>query len=352
MRLANSPQVKRLARELGLTARGNCVERIVAFAMDRARSILDGFDVGDLDVMFRLIANRLRLGVEFIRSDADITRIAAEYAACHSYLLQRLKEEFLQADTEGITLETDSGDGRSIRYLAVVDARGARATRAYFTAWHEVVHLLIYPPQLSFVGFRRTPTPELIQKDPIESLVDSIAGRLAFYDPIFKPALREAMRAFGGLTFDAIEAARRSTVPNASMHSAMVAGVRLCGLAALCVSVEYRYKKREAREVTSAQGTLALGLGHPQRQLRVVTVGRNEWAAAAGLEIFPNMRVPTRSIIATASAQQCDVTIDADEDQDWWETSEEGPLASLPIRVEAMRRGRFVYALVTARMTP
>lgn len=347
MKRANNPRIQTLARELGLTARGDSFDRIVAFAMVQARSILDGFEVRDLDTMIRLVANRLRVRIEYIRDDTDVARLAAEYDGFHSHLARQLEEEFLQGETEGVTLARDGGDAKSFRFLAIIDARGGRSARAYFTAWHELVHLLIHPPQLAFKGFRRTPPRELIQKDPVESLVDSIAGRLAFYDPIFGPALETSMHQCGGLTFDAIETARQAVAPTASMHAAMLAAVRTCGSPALCVSVEQRFKKSEAREVASPQVALALGQRQPQRQLRAATVGRNELAAEAGLEIFANMRIPTRSIIAMVSAKSHDVCTSAVEDQDWWETSDDGPLASQPIRVEAMRRGRFVYALIT-----
>jgi hypothetical protein len=46
-------------------------------------------------------------------------------------------------------------------------------------------------------------------------------------------------------------------------------------------------------------------------------------------------------------ASAVDVTLGADEDQEWWETSRSGWLAALPLRVEAVRRGRFVYGLIS-----
>ncbi len=88
-------------------------------------------------------------------------------------------------------IEREKKGGR--RYLTIIDARGSRAARAYFTAWHEVAHLLLCPPkQMILEGFRRTPTDPLKRKDPLESAVDHIAGLLAFWEPLFKPALFDA----------------------------------------------------------------------------------------------------------------------------------------------------------------
>jgi hypothetical protein len=93
-------------------------------------------------------------------------------------------------------------------YLAIIDARGPRKARAYFTAWHELAHLLLYPPrQLVLEGCRRTPTDDAKQKDPVESAVDQIAGLLAFWEPLFMPALLANKE----LTFEAIGARRQRT---------------------------------------------------------------------------------------------------------------------------------------------
>jgi hypothetical protein len=347
MKVRHSPRVIQLARDLHLDLRGDCAQRITAFALDRVRSLIEGFPVADLDTMRTLLANRLRAKVEFIHDDADIERIATDHSTFHPHLRRRLREEFITGTTEGITLERDGGDARAFQFLAVVDARGSRAIRAYFTAWHELVHLLIHPPQLAFAGFRRSPPVELIQKDPIESLVDSIAGDVGFFEPIYAPVFREAVVDNGALSFAAMDLARHKGAPSASFYAASLAGIRLTTQPALFVTVDNRLKKSEAREVEGSQLGFPLGLPQPQRQLRVVAAASTANADAYGFRIFAGMRVPPSSVLTTAFNSPGDVALVADEDQDWWETSRSGALSSLGLRVEAMRRGRYVYGLLT-----
>jgi hypothetical protein len=104
-----------------------------------------------------------------------------------------LRAEFIKGDTEGLLIDNPKPGKGGRDYLVIVDARGPRKARAYFTAWHELAHLLLYPrKQAVFEGFRRAPTPEAKLKDPVESAVDHIAGLLAFWEPLFKPALLKA----------------------------------------------------------------------------------------------------------------------------------------------------------------
>jgi hypothetical protein len=59
------------------------------------------------------------------------------------------------------------------------------------------------------------------------------------------------------------------------------------------------------------------------------------------------MRVPKRSVLSQVFEDETDgVVAEAMEDQDWWETSGEGPRPSLPLRVMATRRGPHVYGLL------
>lgn len=348
MKLTRDPKVVRLARELNLDLRGDCAKKITKFALDRIRQLIDGVDVKTLDTMLMLVANRLRAKCEFLRTDADIDRIADDYAQFHPALRGQLRREFIAEKTEGITLERDGGDGRSFQFLAVIDARGTRAVRAYFTAWHELVHLLIHPPQLAFLGFRRSPSPELIEKDPIESLVDLIAGRVAFYAPIYEPVLRQAITDAGGLSFQALEGARVAAAPNASFFAAALAGIRFTTQPALMISVGERFKKSEAREIGSDQLGLSLGLQEPRRQLRVVTATPSGDTNHPEFQIFSGMRVPRRSILTTAFESRTDISLRAIENQNWWETSGKGMLPGLPLQVDAVRRGGFVYGLLIA----
>lgn len=60
------------------------------------------------------------------------------------------------------------------------------------------------------------------------------------------------------------------------------------------------------------------------------------------------MRVPPRSVLTTAFESQVDIHLVAEENQAWWETRATGNFAALPLQVQAVRRGGYVYGLVEA----
>ena len=349
VQLARDPRVVKLAKDLGLNWRGDCLVAIRDHAMAQIEGIrsTSPLPVDDLDALRVMVCDKFRVRLEFIREDADIERIAAAHSTFHSLLRQRLALEFRDGTTEGITLEREEWDPRFFRYLAVVDARGARAARAYFTAWHELAHLLVHPEQLPFPGFRRTPAAAERDKEPLESVVDHVAGRVAFYPPLFRPAVERAIADHGGLTFGALESARDLAAPTASLFATAMGSLQVIGSPAVFVTPTLALKASEQRFSQGAQRAFDFAAAPVQEKLRVTAVAANDEAAKSHIQIRRNMRVPDKSVLAQAHASLCDVTLGADEDQAWWETSRGGALPSLPIRVEAVRRGRYVYGIIT-----
>jgi hypothetical protein len=347
--LTRNPHVVQRARDLGLSYHGDCLAAVRAHALRQVQAIVDEAPIpcDSLDTLRRLVANRCGMRLELVESDADIERIADDHRDFHTFLHPRLVAEFLEGSTEGITLEREVPEPHRFRYLAVVDARGERAVRAYFTGWHEIVHLLTHPEQRPFLAVRRTPTPEEVAKDPLESLVDHIAGRIAFYPPLFRPVVRDAMSDHGGLTFTAVDSARATAAPNASLFAAATGALHVAGVPALFATAALALKAEERRFSQGAQQLLALPGIEVEEKLRIPTVVANEWVAASPIAIRRHMRVPRHSIIAQAFESQTDVTLTSVEDQSWWDASHTGQLPRLPIRVAAARRGRFVYALIS-----
>ncbi|MGH7626141.1 MAG: hypothetical protein ACREOJ_12595, partial [Gemmatimonadaceae bacterium] len=242
--IARHPRVVSLAKELGLSARGDCLAAIREFALDQVRSIVENAPVpiDSLTVFRRVLSDKYRVRIEFIRSDEDIAAIVQKNSDFNSALAAQLEQEFVRDTTEGITLEREFDDVHKFRYLAVVDARGDRAARAYFTAWHEIAHLVLYPPQLAFTGFRRTPTAAQVKKDLIETVVDHVAGRLAFYEPLFRPILETAVGEHG-VTFRALELARAAVDPTPSLFASAMACLHLQDRPMLLVNAELALKK-------------------------------------------------------------------------------------------------------------
>jgi hypothetical protein len=349
--LARDPKVVQLAKDLGLDWRGDCLAKIREYAMRQVDVIKrdSPIPIDDLDALRLIVADKFRVRLEFIRDDSDIDRMAAEYSDFHPFLRRRLVLEFVRGSTEGITLEREEWDPRVFRYLAVIDARGDRAARAYFTAWHELAHLLVHPAQLPFPGFRRTPPLTEREKDPIESVVDHIAGRVAFYPPFFRPSLQRAMADHGGLNFAALEAARDAGAPTASLFATAMGSIQLVDTPSVFVTADMALKAEERRFSRGPQQAFDFATATLEEKLRVTTVAPNDMVASSELAIRRNMRVPADSVLSHAFTSAVDVTLGADEDQGWWETSRGGSLPTLRLRVEAARRGRYVYGLISLR---
>lgn len=348
-RIASDPKVAKLAKDLGLDWHGDCLVAIREYALAQieAIKISSPITIDNLDVLRFMVADKFRVRLDFLCEDGDVDRLAAEYSGFHSLLRQRLSHEFLGGSTEGITLERESWDPRFFRYLAVVDARGERASRAYFTAWHELTHMLVFPAQLPFPGFRRTPAANEREKDPIESVVDHITGRIAFYPSFFRPALERAIEDHGGLNFDALGAARDSAAPSASLFATAMGSIQVVETPLLFVTAGMALKAEEHRFSRGAQCAFGFATATIEEKLRLTTMVPNNSATESPLSIQRNMRVPSKSVIARASASPVDVALGADEEQSWWETSRGGSLESLSIRVEALRRGRYVYGMIS-----
>jgi hypothetical protein len=349
MQLARTPKVIKLAKDLGLSTRGDCLAEIRGFALRQVERIIveAPVSIDSLDRLRWMVANKFRMKLEFLYSTSDVERVATENSDFHSQLRERLIAEFVDGATEGITLQREEYDPALCRYLAVVDARGSRLVRAYFTAWHEVTHLVLYPPQLSFPGFRRSPARVEVNKDPLESVVDHVAGTLAFYPPFFGPTIEQAIATHGGLTFAALDVAREAAAPSASLFATAMGSINYAHVPTLLVMADMAVKAAERRALGSGQQTFAFATPRAIAQLRVTTVAANQLAAGSDLAIRRNMRVPERSVLARAYSQGFDGDFVADEDQSWWETSAAGALPALRVNVQAARRGRFVYGLIS-----
>jgi hypothetical protein len=347
--LARNPKVVQLAKDLGLDWRGDCVAAIRRYALEQIERIIheSPIAVDSLATLQWLVADKFRVRIEVIVDESDIARIAAKYSDFDPLLRQRLAHEFTERSTEGITLERHEPDPRVFRYLAVVDARGDRFPRVYFTSWHELAHFLVYPSQLAFPGFRRTPASEEWAKDPVESVVDHVAGKSAFYAVLFQPALENAMANHGGLTFAAVDAAREVAAPTASLFASAIAAVSLVERPALFVVAEMALKAEEERFARSSQQTFAFATAEIREKLRLSALVGNDAAATSTLAIRRKMRVPPDCVLTLAQQSVTDVTLSGLEDQASWETSRHGTLASVPLRVEAARRGRHVYGLIS-----
>lgn len=151
---------------------------------------------------------------------------------------------------------------------------------------------------------------------------------LAFWEPLFKPALLNA--ASGNLSLEAIELACAEVAPGASLQSACLAAVRIW--------------KEPVAFVTAAVSAKSDG---SSPSLRVQNIVANDAAREIGCKVRKQMRIPPASAISKAFSDMFAKRYCGMENQADWEVSGQGPLTALDWQVDATRRGPLVYSLLT-----
>ena len=211
------------------------------------------------------------------------------------------------------------------RWVAVLNLQLTDA-KAYWDRIHELVHRIAEPPQMS-LPFRRHGSE---RDNPLEKLIDLVAGEIAFYRPIFEPLVRHEA-AEGTLSFAAVERIRGCFAPSASLLAAANAVVKLWPSPAMVVTATYKGRKKSPES---------------DRALRVAPQARNGKAEFANLFVIPNMRVPSTSPIHSAFTNGLDA--DAREDLSNWSTSRGETLPDKKVFTSAVARRGVVYALLSA----
>ncbi|HQI29242.1 MAG TPA: hypothetical protein PLT20_14245, partial [Sedimentisphaerales bacterium] len=208
----------------------------------------------------------------------------------------------------------------------------------FFTRWHEIAHLLILEKELAAPVVRRS------AHDPVERLMDEIAGRIGFYEPIFGPIFAREHKG-GPLQFKTVEAIRAAYCDTASFQATLFACHRRMVAPVVYLEAEVKYKADEERRLRSKQRTFFQD-EPPVAKLRVSLAVPNSAAIERDFRIVPNMRVPEGSVIyklhSDASADQASGC----ENLEAWEFSDGGSLPECKVWVDARKAGDRVIAIV------
>lgn len=290
-RLNQSLMIRTLAADLGLKPSTDPVSAILKYCHKKVTRFLSVLSsCSNPKALLDCVANKA--GTEFreIHCDDDLSRARSEFLDRKETGFVRVHEE-LNGEVLGITLRRLNAQPWELPYISIIDCRGENRIRAYYTKWHELVHLLILTDQSRLV-FRRTHTDGQA-KSPEESLVDVIAGSFAFYPAI----VREHAR--GEISFEQIEAIRASVFPEASQQSALL-GIAKSWPSA-CILVEARLAHK-AGEGPGPQRSFSFKK-HSAPELRAVHANVNDEANKMGVKVIPRFRVPKESVIYRVFAE-------------------------------------------------
>lgn len=350
-RLHEETVVIRMASELGLDRKANPVEEIVKYCMCKIQQWLAEVDqVQTLARLEEIVCERLSLVFEEIWSNDDLERIVGKYVAMGEPVFVQLRESFDEA-TFATLLERRNirGDAKD-RYVAVIDCRGSKNHRRFFTRWHEIAHLLTIGRQLE-LPFHRS----RVDRNPMERLMDTIAGEVGFYDPIFRPAVEAELALNSALTFEGVERVRRQVCPNASFQATLIACVGRARLPLVYVEAGMGLKKHEQSELNSNQLDL-FPMDKPKPELRALVANPNAAAKTIGFRVDKNMRVPEESVLyrlylmTVADGEFTDIK--GDESLNLWKHSDGTTLGDCEVRCEARRFNDRVVALVYPLTSP
>jgi hypothetical protein len=326
-KLHKNPTIYTLATDLGLKIGTDPVSAIKDHCHRQIKRFLKEFShCTTLSGLLELAAQRLGTTFREIYSDDDLAQLTKEYAdrgeSCAALFHRELTDEVY-----GVTFKLIRPGKFDLPYISLIDCRGSKAHRAYFTKWHELGHLLILTDQRR-LSFKRTHALHE-PKSPEESMVDVIAGEFAYYAPMVLPYAK------GGLTFEAIDNAHAALCPQGSYQSAMIGLVKIWPIP--CLLVEAKWAGKKSSEPGQYFSSCAL---------RAVHVLVNDAARELGLQLHKNFRVPERSVIHQVFAESLSEETTAAEDLAWWESRDGTHLERQPLTVSAKSVGKKIYALL------
>lgn len=336
--LDSKPQIWKLASDLGLPASGSPTRAILQFVRRRIERVAKQFRCASLADLLKATAADVETVFEEIHSDADLRRIRSKYVEMGETGFANLEADLAGRDDYAITIKRLNAADWDRKFVSVIDCRGEKRARTYFSKWHELAHLLTLTAQLRLV-FRRSHTCGA-HRDPEERLMDVIAGETGFYQR-FIPGVEA-----GELCFETIDQIRSEFCPESSVQAATIGIVKALPIPCILLEAKPGLKKHEME--ARRQAHLFNGVQESQIPLRAIQVTVNDSAREAGIQFHKNWRVPTESVIVRVFKDGG--YAESVEDLNWWSTSDGSRLDACPVSVKAKQAWDSVQALIVPRV--
>jgi hypothetical protein len=333
-KLSSKPQIIALARDLRIPASDSPDRAIITFCIRKLRRMTNEYPCRTLDEL--LAAGEAALKTRFIEihTDAELEAVKQQYISRGEVRFGCLDQD-LNHRVFAITLKLINPKSWERPYVSVIDGRGNKSARSYFSRWHELAHLLTQTDQRRLV-FTRTHAPSEIM-DAEEVLMEQIAGTLGFLPEIVRPHIT------GEISFEEIERLRGTLCPSASQQSSFIGFIKAWPRPALYLEAKIALRKSEQR-ARRYQRSFSFQ-EHFLGDVRAVMVVPNDEAIACGLSIFPNMRVPADSVIMRVFNGDTEYA-EAVESLDTWESRDGTVLPAIRVRTKARRAFEGVRALM------
>lgn len=339
-KLDQSQEVIDLARKLGL--QGTPVKAILDHCESQVDTWLSAHDdVCTIEEIERIVLAKSQMVFEEIHDDDDFARLKKVYAhGKGEIVLASMQYRFDDPGTYGSLVRRSKATMNDHdRYVAVIDCRGPKLARRFFTRWHEIAHrLTTHCDKLELVftepAFRS-------ETDPVERMMDSIASHIGFYGRLFNPLFTEHCHEHC-LTLDAIETIRQAYCGSASFQSTLFACQNRFPSPVVYIEAAEQLKAKDQR---SRDQLRMFADDQPTPELRVSKTIRNEAAHESGLTFRRNMRPPEGSVVYRAFYGD-EVELSGTEDLGEWTFSAGGSLEPLEVLIEARNVGDRVFATI------
>lgn len=341
-RLDQAPEVINLAKELGIGV-ATPVKSILSYCRNRIDGwVAESGGVRDIETLESLVTQRLQMIFEEIKTDEDFDRITEMYAKAKKdpvFATMRYRFDDPRNPTYGALVQRRNVTAQSPdRFVAVIDCRGSKLARRFFTRWHEIAHRLTTHADL--------PEPEYrSEHDPIERLMDEIAGHVGFYEPLFEPAYCRASHGKSLLSFDTVQSVLSSSFAAASFQATLFACARRVPTPVLYVEAAIGHKKEVKKKIEDKSLRLFAD-EPPPGEWRAVKVVPNTAAQQEKFMIPTNMRVPAGSVLYCLSEAEPLTDCSGREDLNSWEDSKGKRLEKRAVVVEARKVPDRVIAIV------
>ena len=329
------PKIWEIAAALRLPCSDAPADAILSFCDIRIEKVLEDFpDCANPAELLDIMAATLGTLFEEVHSDDELLALQSRYCKAGELGFASLHRD-LDGEAFGVTYRRMAAAPGERAFVSVIDCRGNKALRAYFTKWHELGHLFILTDQQR-LSFRRTHSPGT-RKDPEESLVDAIAGHVGFHPRFLRAEIQRIV------SFGEVERIRAKLFPEASFQASANAFAKNYPEPCLLIEAKLALKKGEAAELL--QGSFGF-LESPDPKLRILSAVPSDVAKQRGLYIPKNFRVPEASIIHEVFVDKRD-SASSRECLSLWEASGGKRLKAMTVRVEVRQHFESVLALLS-----
>jgi hypothetical protein len=343
--LSLDPKIIGMARALKLDG-NDSVQDIMGFCRKRITKMLkSAASVQTIWDFEKIVCTHLNLVIHEIWNDDELRDFSQRYAMDEGDpKFAALEMELEGDDTYGVLYQRNAlNEAGEYQYVAFVDCRGDKKHKRFFTRWHEIAHCLTTYEQFEF-PFKRTNAAD-IEKDPVEKLMDMIAGDLGFLEPLFRPVLHGEL-GNNRLTFDTVEGVRNRFCPDASFQATLNACVAHAPTPIILIEAGLGLKQSQKRELRDTQLQL-LPTRPPKPCLRVLRSMSNGAARKTGFLVHKNWRVPGFSVIAKVFNSDLEINDKAVENLGSWKSSDGSSLQYVNVLIQARKIQGRVFAIIS-----